>query len=329
MTRRLASNIKIEGETFISFPIDVAIEYSSNICSGFYLPLGPSKRIKIEHEAGLEEKLTAYKEKGLKNILFSEPDYQTLMSRVKTGLSMFFFKDMHDKKLASESQMLECTHIAVSKLGISTSYFSKCDPLMVQTINWIKSSSHLAPIYKQFINDCPEQFVFQMVRSYLSIALADALELPKHLAEKFIQINLLSDLMLKREDFDAFYMNREHPDHWSPNYKNHPKEMVKLLERYHSNTIPKEVLKAIDQHEENPDGTGFPYAMDPAAFDKMVSIVITARLFVQHLITNEYSYQDRKRFLDDFVQEKLSSPFFKNKVQALYTILELGDNDSD
>ena len=326
MARQIAANVKIEGKNFISFPIDVAIEYSLNICSGFYLPIGPSKRVKIEHEAGLEERLTAYKDKGLKTILFSESDYQKLMNRVKTGISMFFFKDLYGKKFLNESQMLDCTHIAVSKLGIDTSYFAKCDPLIIQTIAWIKSSSHLGPIYKKLIKDCPEQFVYQLVRSYISVALADALELPKHLAEKFIQINLLSDLMLRREDFDAFYMNREHPEHWSPNYKNHPKEMVKLLERYHANAIPREVLKGIDQHEENPDGSGFPYAMDPSAFDQMVSIVITARIFVQQLINHEYSYQGRKQFLDDFVQEKLSSTFFKNKAEALYTILELGDN---
>ncbi len=328
MVQRLISNIQNIGEDYFSFPIDDAIELSSNISTGFYVPLGSSKKVRIEHIGNIEDKLTSYKEKGLKNILFARSDYESLLRRVKTGVSIFFFKDLLEAKSLSEAQMINYVNKAMTRLGLSDDLAKTCGPLISQNITWIKSSAHLAPMYKNMVKNCYEQFVLQIFRSYISVALAGALNWPPHLAEKFIQINLLSDLMLKREDFDAFYLNSNDPDQWTQNYKDHPKEMVKLLERYHSSSIGKEVLKGIDQHEEHPNGKGFPYKMKASAFDQMVAIIITSRLFTHQLLKYEFSHSERRRFLDNFISEEINSIHLKNTTKALYTILDLGDNDN-
>ncbi len=327
MLQRLISNIKIEGEDYFSFPIDAAIEFSPKISTGFYVPLGPSKRVRIEHEGNVEHKLTAYKEKGLKNILFARSDYDSLMKRVKTGVSIFFFNDLLKTKSFNEEQILDYMKASMDKLGMQEQLSQLCAPLITQNINWIKSSSHLSPLYRNMMKNCQEQFIFQVFRSYISVALAQALKWPPHLAEKFIQINLLSDLTLKRKDFESYYMYPDDPEEWTQEFKEHPKEMVKLLERHHSAQIGREVLKGIDQHEEHPSGTGFPYGMAAAAFDQMVAIIVTSRLFTNQLLKKEFSYQDRKSFMDDFAATELNSSHLKNTIKALYTILNLGDNE--
>ncbi len=327
MIPRSIESINIEGEDFFSFPIDTAIEHSPKIATGFFVPLGPKKKVRIEVEGNVAGKLKGYREKGLKNILLARSDYDRFLKRAKTGLTIFFFQELGDRnKTLNEVEIFKILRNCINYLGMSSEICKICEPIIKQTISFLRASGQLGPLYKLYNKNCQEQFVFHIFRSYMSIALAKALNWPPHLYEKFAQVNLICDLQLTMEDYESYYMNLDDPSKWTEAYREHPKMMVSLLERHHTHNIGREVIKGIDQHEEHPNGRGFPYGMSAASFDQMTAIILTSKLLTKKLLESEFSYQDRKAFIDDFVMNEINSKHFKNTNNALYTIMNLGDN---
>lgn len=320
-------NIQIEGVEYFSFPIDAAIEYSPKIATGFYVPLGPKKKVRIEIEGNIAQKLQNYKDKGLKNILLAQADYDRFMWRVKRGLTIFFFNELATSKKLTDREVFIILRKAIKVLGLKEDIAKICEPLISQNLKFIRTSSHLNTAFKLYSNQCQEQYIFHLFRAYLSVALAQEAGLPPHIYDKFIQVNLLCDLQLSAADYESYYVHQDDPSKWTENYREHPKQMARFIERHLSHTIGPEVVKWVELHEENPDGSGFPFGMQAASFDQMTSIIIVSRLFMKGLLESEFSYQERKSFLDTLVSEKMNSSHFKNTRKALYRIMNLVDNE--
>gem|GEM_PF-3550805 len=321
--------MNIDGETYTFLPIDVAVKYSDKIHSGFFVPLNESKRVRIEIDEGnLKEKLSTYKEKGLKNILFADEDYNLFLRAIKRGLTGFFFKEDENNKSLNMQQVLFLVRKSIIYVGLQESVADRGEENIDKFFHWIKGSPKLHPAFKNFLKENQEQFVINVFASYVGIALAEALNWPPHLGEKITQASLLGDILLTEKDYFAFIAANGDHSKWTENFRNHPINMSKILQKHHGQTISREVIRAVEQHQEFPDGTGYPQGLKGLSIDQLSAIIIIARTFTDALVASDFAYDNRYDFVNELLEDRFNYNNFKNPTKALYTIMGIPTNES-
>ncbi len=320
--------INIEGELYTFLPIDVAIKYSEKIRSGFYVPLNESKRVRIEFgEADLKGKLISYRDKGLENILFAENDYNLFLKAIKRGLTGFFFKEDENSKGLSLQQILFLVRKSIIYVGLEERYADLGEENVEKFFSWIKSAPKLQPSFKTFLRENQEQFIINIFASYVGIALAEQLNWPPHIGEKITQASLLGDICLTEQDYLACIAANGDRAKWTQNYKEHPVIMAKLLEKNHPHTISREVIRAVEQHQEFPDGSGFPMGLKGLSIDQLSAIIIVARTFTDAMVESDFAYDDRKVFVDSLLADKFDYINFKKTTKALYRVMGIEEEE--
>ncbi len=321
--------LEIEGTMYTYLPIDVAIKYAPKINSGFFVPLNKTKRVRIEFgEGNLKEKLTNYKEKGLENILFAEEDYQLFLKGIKKGLIGFFVKDNDTSQSLSLEQILFLVRKAIIYIGIEEPVCNIGEEQVNKFISWIKTASHLTPHFRAFLKDNQDQFIINVFSTYVGIALAQALNWPPHIAEKITQATLLGDILVSEKDYFSFIASNGDKTKWTKMFHNHPVEVAKLLKRHYANTVSREVMRAVEQHQELPDGSGFPQGLKGLSIDQLSAILIVSRTFTDALVESDFSYDDREKFVKGLLDERFDYNNFKNPTKALMVVMGL-EKDSD
>lgn len=314
--------MEIDGQLYTFLPIDVSIKYADKIRSGFFVPLNETKRVRIEFgEGDLKNKLMGYKEKGLESILFAEDDYNLFLRAIKRGLTGFFIKEDENNKSLNLQQILFLVRKSIIYIGIDESYANKGEENIDKFFSWIKGSPKLQPSFKNFLRENQEQFVINVLASYIGIALAEQLNWPPHIGEKITQASLLGDICLTENDYFSFIAANGDRSQWTENYRCHPMTMSKLLQKHHSNTISREVIRAVEQHQELPDGSGYPQGLKGLSIDQLSAIIIVARTFTDALVASDFAYDDRQKFIDELMQDKFDYSNFKNPTKALYQIM--------
>jgi len=320
--------LEIEGELYTFLPIDVAIKYSDKIKSGFFIPLNETKRDRIEVDDGdLKNNLLKYKEKGLQNILFEERDYDLFLRAIKKGLTGFFFKEDENNKGLNIKQILFLVRKSTVYIGIEEAVVNSGEEQIEKFLSWIKGSAKLAPAFRNYLKENQEQFVINIFASYVGIALAQALNWPPHIAEKITQASILGDICLSENDYFSQIAANGDRELWTKNYLNHPMIMAKTLKKYHSATISRDVMRAVEQHQELPDGSGYPKALKGLSIDQLSAIIIVARTFTDALVASNFSYDNRQEFVDGLLEDKFDYSNFKNPTKVLYTIMGIDLED--
>jgi len=312
---------EIDGKMYTFLPIDVSIKYYDKIKSGFFVPLSDTKRVRIElNEGDIQKKLKDYRKKGLSNILFEDEDYHLFLLAVKRGLTSFFMKDDSNIVLNND-QIKFLVRKCILYNGIEESYADLGDDYFDRFYAWVKTSLKVYPYYKRFLKENQDQFIINLFSSYVAIALAEALNWPRHVGEKIIQASLLADLTLEEKDYLRFIASNGNRSKWTTAYKKHPVEMAQILRKNHGKSIGREVLRAVEQHQELPDGSGYPQALKGLSIDQLSAIIIVARTFTDALVESNFSYDDREKFISDLLEDKFDYPNFKNPTKALYMVL--------
>lgn len=321
--------MEIDGQLYTFLPVDVAIKYADKIKSGFFVPLSETKRVRIEIDEGdIKNKMLSYRDKGLDNILFAEDDYDLFLKAIKRGLTGFFMKgDEEEIKILSLPQILFLVRKSIIYVGLEEKVADLGEENIDRFMAFIKTSSKLTPIFRNFLKENQDQFVINVFSSYVALALAEALNWPPHLGEKITQACLLGDLCLTEKDYFSFIASNGDRTKWTENYRNHPNIMKKALETNHANTISKEVVRAVEQHQELPDGSGYPNGLKGLQIDQLSAILIVARTFTDALVESDFAYDNRKEFVDGLLQEKFDYNNFKNPTKALYLIMGLDSDD--
>lgn len=322
MALDLLKQVNIDGELYTYLPIDVSIKYSEKIRSGFFVPLNETKRVRIEFgEDDLKGKLTGYKEKGLESILFAENDYNLFLKAIKRGLTGFFFKEDENSKGLSLQQILFLVRKSIIYIGLKEKFADLGEENVHKFFSWIKGSPKLQPQFKTFLRENQEQFIINVFASYVGIALAEELNWPPHIAEKITQASLLGDICLTEEDYLAVIAANGDRTKWTQNYREHPITISKQLQKNHSNTISREVIRAVEQHQELPDGSGFPQRLKGLSIDQLSAVIIVARTFTDAMVESDFAYDNRKSFVETLLAEKFDYNNFKNPTKALYKVM--------
>ena len=318
-----AKEVEIDGVTYFFLPIDLGIKYADKIKSGFFVPLNETKRVRIEiGEDDLKGKLSTYKEKGLKNILFATEDYYLFLKNIKRGLTGFFTKDDEASgKLLNLTQILFLLSKASTYIGLPEEVPKNTEEFVVKALNILKGSKELNNYLKAFQKNNQDQFIVNLLVGYTACGLVDTMSWPAHIKEKVIQAVILGDITLNEEDYFKFIASNGDRTQWTKGFFNHPLVASKLLTKYFSNTISREVVRAVEQHHERPDGSGFPQALKGLSIDQLSAIIIVARSFIEALVESDFSYDDREKFIDDLLAERFDYNNFKQPCKALYIVM--------
>jgi hypothetical protein len=322
--------LMIDGQLYTFLPIDVAIKYHDKIKSGFFVPLNETKRVRIELDEGdVRSKMESYRDKGLENILFAEDDYDLFLQAIKRGLTGFFMKgeEGEEPKALNFQQIQFLVRKSIIYVGLEEKVANLGEENLEKFLHWMKSSKKLSPLFKNFLKENQDQFIINLFASYVGLALAEALNWPPHLGEKITQASLLGDLCLSEKDYFSFIVSNGDREKWTENYRNHPLIMSKALQKNHANSISREVVRAVEQHQEFPDGSGYPSGLRGLSIDQLSAILIVARTFTDALVESNFAYDDRKGFVEKLLEEKFDYANFKNPTKALYIIMGIEEDD--
>lgn len=321
-SKELAREVTIDGVIYYFMPIDVAIKYSEKIKSGFFIPLSEEKRVRIEFgDDDLKNKMVTYKEKGLANILFATDDYYKFLQSIKRGLTGFFVKDDElASKTLSQQQILLLVNKAVKYIGIEESIVTAADEVANKVLNWVKTVPNINQFFKPFTQANQDEYLKNLMVAYVGIGLVKALNWPPAIHEKIFQAAIFGDITLTEKDFMEVIVANGDRKKWPKTYLNHPLEAARMISRTR-NAMSREVLRAIEQHQEYPDGSGFPAGLKGLSIDQMSAMLIIARHFVNQLIESNFAYDDRKTFIDQMLSEKFDYPNFAQPCKSLYLIM--------
>lgn len=322
---QLTRKIDIEGVPYFYMPIDVAIKYAEKISSGFFVPLNEKKRVRIEFgEGDLVGKMNSYRDKGLEYILLAQDDYYSFLKAIKSGLIGFFLKDDENsgKSLGFE-QCLSLVKKAGKYIGLDEMLIDESEEMIIKVYKRVKNNQSIYMHVKPFILRNQDEFLKNTLISYIGVGMVTSLDWPPALKEKVIQTCLLCDIFLKEKDYLQLIVAQGNPSQWTKNYFNHPQETAKFLQQKQS-LIGREVVRAVEQHHELPDGTGFPLGVGGGSIEPLSAIVIVARAFIDKLVESDFSYDNRRDFIDNMLEEHFSdSAKFNQACKALYILTGL------
>ncbi|PIP94454.1 MAG: hypothetical protein COW00_16630 [Bdellovibrio sp. CG12_big_fil_rev_8_21_14_0_65_39_13] len=321
-SQELAKEVVIDGVVYFFMPIDVAIKYSDKIKSGFFIPLSEEKRVRIEFgEDDLKGKMVNYKEKGLANILFAKEDYFLFLSSIKRGLTGFFMKDDElASKTLSQQQILMLVSKAVKYIGLDDELVAAGEENANKVLNWVKTAPSINQYFKPFITTNQDEHLKNLFVGFIGIGLVRALSWPPQIYEKIMQAALFGDFTLSDKDIMQVILANGDRSKWSKSYHIHPTEATRLLGRL-KNAFSREVLRAIEQHHELPDGSGFPNGLKGLSIDQMSAMLIVARHYVNKLIETNFAYDDRKGFIDEMLSVHFDFPNFQQPCKSLYIVM--------
>jgi hypothetical protein len=292
-------------------PINVAIKYSRHIKSEFFVPLSPEKRVKIQHgDSEFKLKLEKYKEKGLGQIIFAEEDYFDLLKSIKNGLVAFFLKDKHgSNKNLDIHQIMNLVKKAETFIGVDKVGTEERIDLTLRSLKWLKQSPVLRPLINVFQKDNQDEFFKNILIGHICVAIIEKLGwTTPQIKEKAIQAVILSDITLSEKDIAHMILSQGVRKQYTPKILNHPKESAELLLKS-KGTVAREVARAIEQHHEHPNGSGYPLGVKNLTIDRLSAVVIVARVFIDTLVDSEFAYDDRKKFITDISGSFLASNF--------------------
>lgn len=321
-SKELAKEVTIDGVVYYFMPIDVAIKYSEKIKSGFYIPLSAEKRVRIEFgDDDIKGKMNKYKEKGLENILFATEDYYKFLQSIKRGLTGFFIKDEEmAAKALSQQQILLLVNKAVKYIGLDDGLVTISEEIANKVLNWVKTVPNIYQLFKPFIAQNQDEHLKNLFVGYIGIGLVRALGWPPPIYEKIFQAAIFGDITLTEKDYMDVIVANGDRSKWPKTFINHPTDAARIISRT-KNAFSREVLRAIEQHHEYPDGSGFPSSLKGLSIDQMSAMLIVARHFVNQLVESDFAYDDRKKFIDQMLVEKFDSNNFSQPCKSLYLIM--------
>lgn len=329
-TSAMASAVEIEGIVYYNMPLTVAIKFADKITSGFYVPLSEKKRVRIEHgDSDVKEVLLNYNEKGLDNLLFAVEDYYAFLRKIKKGMTGFFQKEdaeLVDKKL-TVTQVFHLLKKAVAYVGLPAETIELSEEVNKKVIQDLKNIPELYDVYKKFMTECQDEFLKNMFVSYICVGLIDALSWKTPgIKEKMIKACLLSDMTLCEKDFLTMTICKENKTPLPKHILNHPKDAARLLSSKSRNLLSPEMILIVEQHQELPDGSGYPNGLKSRQINQLSAVNIVARGFVNELIDSDFAYDNREKMIED-VAKKFEFPNFHAAAKALKIVLGIAKEE--
>ncbi|CAM9872365.1 unnamed protein product, partial [Chrysoparadoxa australica] len=196
-------------------------------------------------------------------------------------------------------------HQYIRDVGVSETLKEFVDELINQLSVVFKKYNNLEELLLDFPmehGDLAEQAVLKgLICEFLTLSLGWKSNLVK---QKTGLSAILHDSLLEREEW-ATITYKDHPDldflseEQRKNFIDHPKRAAEISRNFSQYT---EVDFIIDQHHEQPDGSGFPLGLHTGKITQVSSVFILASNLVTHLVINGITAGTIRNILSGFSQ---------------------------
>ncbi|MFZ4714274.1 MAG: hypothetical protein ACOYL6_11195 [Bacteriovoracaceae bacterium] len=314
-----ASNKSLETSLEVNYckvPIKYLLQYADEFYRAeVFIKLGGEKYIKLTlREQGFVETLEAYQKKGLTDIFLTEADFKEIFTGIKNRLShkQFYNPDtIQESKLGSLEQTFMLTKEFVLKFGIDQDVVDVLKSINIQTIRSLKQSHNIFAFFKDFRNNCSEEFLRNIMVNHLVMLMIDKFSWRSAMIkEKATMASLLCDVTMTKEDFEEMKKCDLEKIPYPEHIKKHPIKVTEIL-REKKEIVSMETITIIEQHHEKSDGTGFPYGHNFQRINQLSAIYITAAQFMDLLISSDFDYEEKDNILDQISSQMRGGAFDK------------------
>jgi hypothetical protein len=293
-----------------------------------YIKLG-EKTIKLEHQDNdAKDRLTAYKEKGLKTVFVNKEQYTAFLKAHSKNLKDKFFSP--EKKVPPEDMVqaldrsYDLTKKAFQNLGINETTVEMAQEIHKESLRVMQATPNVFKFFTRFKKNAGPEFLKSMLTSYTFTSIVDTFDWSSDvLKEKTALATMLCDVLLEGDEIEAAKNRAGIPKESLPEkILNHPKDTVKLINKAsNQNLVSRETVLIIEQHHEKPDGSGYPVGIRGPA----INILSACYIIADHFIELCYEHKFREEDIDDILDRLVSlygSGNFKKALKALHSLID-------
>lgn len=301
-----------------------------------FIRLGADKFIKIIEEKEQKENtieiLEKYARKGVKHLYLKKEDYEKFLFSINdTLLSALTVpsKNINDT-LNAQHNAIENLHESLLNLRISPDSIKLADAAVESTIKALKKSPNLSILMNQMIQNKNYVYDLAMLNSYMATAIARETEWAKETSyQKLSLAALIQDISLenpnlaKIESTDSSEYNNLSPEEKDMIFE-HPIRSVSLLEE--TEQFSGDSRTIILEHQELPDGNGFPKKLTAQKISPLSCIMIISGYFSRNILLHGSTKENIEK-IKTTINEKYNKGNFKKPCQAFLKVMEKYSTD--
>ena len=306
-------------------PIDLAIKIGDTFNFDCYLKLSNEKIIKIGHknDGTLLDIFIKYEAKGVKSIFVDKDDALNFLKSYKESLSEKVLDPniSDEKKVQTLSDCFDFVRNSFVTIGLQDTVIEAAQELAVVSLKMIKDIPNLQKFFKSFRERCSDQFEAHMMTSYTASIMLEQFDWTTPEIKKKISIaGILCDITLSDSDFKLIDKHSLEPEKLPEHIYNHPKLVAEFIRTNKHLGVATDVAGIIEQHHEQPDGSGFPGKLDHKRITLFSAVYIVASDFIREIQRREFDYT-KVDMITNIMSQKYGNGNFKKATRALIETL--------
>lgn len=315
-------------DTFKNFKRVHILELLTHSSSSYpvFIEIGKNKIIQVvDNEGdGYEEILKKYLDKGVDTVFLLENHYKTFLNEFMESAHLSF-----DSKVGDVDFKLFGTksiHEIIQNIGVSKEVLDLTDKLTNKIEEHLtKNNNALGELLQKLKNSGSYIYSHGLLTSYISIEMCYEMDFGnENNASKLASASLLKDISLTDENL-AKIQSVESSEFKSLSEDekklvlNHPLKSKEILEGI--DDMDNDMLKLILEHQERPQGQGFPKKLLGPNISILAAIFILANQYA-HLILTNHTDETSLLKIKEMINEQYSTGNFRKAKDLFIKILE-------
>ena len=293
--------------------IEALLLYGSGFEIEIYIKLAKAKLLKISHrDEDATGVLKKYQDRGLEEVYLPPEDFNLFTTTVRKMLidkiSAETSEDdpdtpLSDEKIETKAKNLNAAHDVVKTIFASGNMTDENKELAKiltdETIKMVKRTN-IFERFNQFKKTCSNEYLHIVLVCYVCNNMIDTFTWGNdQIKQKVTLAALVCDVNLSPEEFDLLIEAKGDKDKLTKKILFHPIETAQLLAQ-ESKFFSTETLAIVEQHHEQPNGSGFPKGLDYTRISPLTAVYIIANYFIERMFDKSYDENET-----DWNKEKL------------------------
>lgn len=313
-----------EEKKFCRVPVKLIIKFVDPFPFDTYLKLSDAKIVKISHEnEDIKSSIIRYHQtKGVQDIYIDYNDYIKFTIMIKATFNQKLFDPTSSPKEQVDllEKSFEMIKESISTIGIKEETIAMAERISEGAMKIAKDYPNVFNLIKLFSSNCPEEFRRAVIIGHICSAIIDTFDWKSDaIKEKCTLAAMLCDVQISPQELTIINsISKDYPltDEQNKLIAIHPAKTVLAFKN--EKWISREVLTIIEQHHEEPDGSGFPNKLTHTRIAQLSAIVIVGMRFTDLLLQGEIDIKKRNVILFH-MRSKYSSGPFRKCLQGLST----------
>jgi response regulator RpfG family c-di-GMP phosphodiesterase len=294
----------------------------------YFIRLSAQKFVKIISKGALYDTdfIEKYQNKGINYFFVNQGDFNSLNDKMVKTLSAELETSSGNvnKDIDTQYSALHVIESNIQNLGVQPHAIKLAKSVINSSLKIINKSKNLTKLLDKLKSDSKDAYEHGLYLSYMTTAICSNMNWKTHSTlEKISMASIFHDLSLPNELYQIISQKDFDPSKLSNAdrkiYDKHPAESSKTLEN--DQHLPEGVSQIIQQHHEQPDGSGFPKKLGALNISPMSAVFIIAEDFVHHMDGRSISKEIVAEIQEKF-QEKYNKGNFKKPLEGLLKTFE-------